>query len=731
MRFTVLTPRLLRLEYSPDGRFIDQASQVFWFRQQPVPPFEVRREDGWLEIETTELLLRAQPELGDHPEALQITVKSSGETWRNGDKPAGNLKGTARTLDMALGPVPLEDGLLSRQGWTVVDDSRGLLFNEDGWLEARPGEPEDFDRYFFGYGLDYQACLQDFFQVAGPVPLIPRWALGNWWSRYWPYTQAELGRLMLDFKEHAVPLAVCIIDMDWHLTQTGNTSSGWTGYTWNRELFPNPAGFVRFLHGLKLRTALNLHPAEGIHPHEADYAAMAQAVGQDPGEEAPVVFEPLDPAFVQPYLEILHHPQEAMGIDFWWMDWQQGNPSRLPGLNLLWWINHLHFQDHGRDGKRRPFIFSRWGGLGNHRYPIGFSGDAFVRWEALAFQPYFTATAANVGYSWWSHDIGGHMMGIEDPELYLRWVQFGVFSPIMRLHSTNNPYHERRPWGYDAETERLASAALRLRHELIPYLYAMAWRNTTRGEALVRPLYHLAPGEEAAYACPDSYTFGSELIVTPFVEPAEADTRLSRQAAWLPPGDWYGFFDGAWYAGGTWHALYGTRAETPVFARAGAIVPLDTESDQNGADHPQAFSVQVFPGKDGAFTLYEDDGTSQDGLEGEDAQSGKSVRTALRLAWHGDSLEFTIDPAVGAAELVPEKRQFAFTFWALNAPDSVRAEIDGQPVEVQWTYDAARGQVQIDALALNPHAQLWLEIKAKVGLLQRAARLEARLRHML
>src|SRR5690606_29482521 len=124
----------------------------------------------------------------------------------------------------------------------------------------------------------------------------------------------------------------------------------------------------------------------------------------------------------------------------------------------------------------RTFIFSRWGGLGNHRYPIGFSGDTHVTWRSLAYQPYFTATAANVGYGWWSHDIGGHTFGIEEPELYLRWVQYGVFSPIFRLHSTKNHFHERLPWKYDAEIGRLASDMLRLRHQLIPYLYSMSWK---------------------------------------------------------------------------------------------------------------------------------------------------------------------------------------------------------------------------------------------------------------
>ena len=214
--------------------------------------------------------------------------------------------------------------------------------------------------------------------------------------------------------------------------------------------------FLDWLHEQGLKTALNLHPADGVGPHEAMYEAMAKRLGKQPMAQA-IPFDIASPDFARAYFELLHHPQEADGVDFWWIDWQQGEVSGLPGLDPLWWLNHLHFHDLGRERQETAVHLFTLGWLGNHRYPIGFSGDTHVDWDTLNFQPYFTATAANVGYSWWSHDIGGHMFGVEDAELYARWVQFGVFSPIFRLHSTNNPFHDRRPWGYDAETLRHAA----------------------------------------------------------------------------------------------------------------------------------------------------------------------------------------------------------------------------------------------------------------------------------
>ncbi|MCA9918348.1 MAG: hypothetical protein KC445_10380, partial [Anaerolineales bacterium] len=265
-RFTVFTSRLIRLEYDENGRFQNAPSQPFWYRNQPVPPFEQGVKDGRLTIETEHLQLTYQIGKKFTAKSLQITLLESNTIWQFGAENPQNLLGTYRTLDEVSGSTPLEPGLLSRSGWALVDDSKTLIFNTDGWLEPRPN-PDALDLYFFGYGLDYAACLRDYFALTGPVPLLPRWALGNWWSRYWPYTADSLAELMRDFQAHDVPLSVCIIDMDWHITNTPY-HSGWTGYTWNRELFPDPPAFLAWLHEQGLRTALNLHPAQGIAPHE-------------------------------------------------------------------------------------------------------------------------------------------------------------------------------------------------------------------------------------------------------------------------------------------------------------------------------------------------------------------------------------------------------------------------------------------------------------------------------
>jgi alpha-glucosidase (family GH31 glycosyl hydrolase) len=693
-RFTMLTSRLLRLEYSPIDHFEDRASQVFWYRAQPVPAFEVERTADRVVITTEHLHLTYRfAARGFTRESLSIEVKATDQTWKYGDVGEWkNLRGTARTLDGVNGALWLERGLLSRAGWAVVDDSTSLVFNANDWLETRAASG-NADLYFFGYGHDYVAAIQDFYRVSGRTPLLPRYILGNWWSRYWAYMQPELIGLMRDFKSHEIPLAVCIVDMDWHITETGNDSSGWTGYTWNRDLFPDPAGFIAWLHEQGLRTALNLHPADGVYPHEAQYAALAQALGVDPASQQPIDFDIADPEFLQAYFDLLHHPYETMGVDFWWIDWQQGTRSKLHGLDPLMALNHLHYYDLGRDGSKRPFIFSRWFGLGNQRYPIGFSGDSVVSWESLAFQPYFTVTASNVGYGWWSHDIGGHMHGVEDGELYARWIQFGVFSPVLRLHSTNNPYQDRRPWLQDAATFEVMREALQLRHQLIPYLYTMAWRNTVEGPPLITPMYYEHPEDESAYRCPQQYRFGTELIVAPFTTPIDPDTRMSRQQVWLPKGEWYNFFTDDHYTGDRWITVYGGLDQIPVFAEGGAIVPLAPRTAWGSTGNPDVLELHIFPQQSNRFALYEDDGETMA------YQRGHSCLTAFNLRVRERSVIFSIEPGQGDVSVVPQQRAYRLIFHRVAQSAEVTLKVNGASREATTLYDEELQRFTVEVIA--------------------------------
>lgn len=672
-RFTVLTPELIRMEWAADGKFEDHATLVFLNRRLPIPSFTHRLSDGGhkLTIKTDALtltyVLTGDGHFTPGNLAVALTVDNKPVVWKPGDIDAENLQGTTRTLDGAIGSKtkePIGNGFISRSGWAVEDDSTRPLFDSadfrflDGekspwpWVMARPPGARQ-DCYFFGYGHNYRKALGDYVRVAGRIPLPPRFAFGAWWSRYWAYSDQEIEQIIRGFRENSTPLDVFVIDMDWHLNkqqlqaasdvdQSGQTL-GWTGYTWNKLLFPDPAAFLARLHADGLKTSLNLHPASGVQPWEAAYPQMARAMGIDPATKKYVPFDITDKKFATNYMNLLHHPLEKEGIDFWWIDWQQQPTTSVPGVNPTWWLNYVHFTDQQREGKR-PLLFHRWGGLGNHRYQIGFSGDTVSVWSSLAFQPWFTATAANVGYAYWSHDIGGHMPGVVDPELFTRWVQFGAFSPILRTHTTKNPDAERRIWAYPEPYSSILRSAFQLRYALIPYIYTEGRRTYDTGVAFLRPLYYDYPEEDGAYTNGQEYLFGAQMLVAPVVAPADKISGLARQSVWIPRGEWIEWPTGKHFTGPAKVDRDFSIDQVPVYLKAGAILPMQPPMLHTGEKPVDPLIVNVWPlesGTSNSYAVYEDSGNSVD------YQRGVFALTPIKATQTGDTLTVELGPVEG------------------------------------------------------------------------------------
>lgn len=687
-RFTVLTEEMIRLEYCEDGKFEDRATQCVIDRKFKVPEYQVIENEESLEIITDKIhLVYNKQKFTDYGLSVQVrgNISVYHSIWHFGEE-ATDLRGTARTLDEADGAIELEHGIISRFGYGILDDSRSLVITEDGWVEPR--KEDCIDIYFLGYGHEYEHCLKDYYHLTGKTPLLPRYALGNWWSRFYRYNDQEYKALMTRFEKEEIPFSVSVIDMDWHLVDIDpKYGSGWTGYTWNKELFPDPKEFMTWLHDHGLKVTLNVHPAGGVQAHEEKYKEMAEAMGRDWEKEEPVNFDVTDQKFLKAYFEYLHHPNEEEGGDFWWLDWQQGGLSKIPGLDPLWMLNHYHYLDSGRRGKRR-LTFSRYAGMGSHRYPVGFSGDTIISWESLAFQPYFTANASNVGYGWWSHDIGGHMKGYRDEELSTRWIQFGVFSPIMRLHSSNSAFTGKEPWNYNAVSENIMKRYLKLRHEMIPYLYTMNYHASHDGQPLIRPMYYLEPEQPEAYEVPNEYYFGTELVVCPITEPTDKAAGTACVKAWIPEGKWYDIFSGLKYDGGRMLELYRSLEDIPVLAKEGAIIPLtDLTEYTNSVENPKELAVKIVPGKKNAFILMEDTGDTCEDKEENWAQT--------KLEWINEN-EFIIHPANGNLDVIPKRRTWKMEFYGIADVDNLEVTVGGKAIETERIYDEKRHICQVN-----------------------------------
>lgn len=686
-RIGLITESLVRLEWSDSGEFEDRATLMAVdraFLPSGAVDYTTGERDGMLVVETPALRLTYDRKPFSK-EGLTIVVKgvpdSQFNTWHYGDDPKGNLGGTARTLDEADGAIPLGQGVISRDGWAVLDDSASNVFvtaDADGNLPdgvvayggigVAPRDHRETDIYFFGYGRRYREAVHDFQKLSGPAPLLPRYALGNWWSRYYRYSEEEYLDLMDRFKREGIPFTTSVIDMDWHLVDDVDPKygSGWTGYTWNPKLFPDPKRFLDGLHERGLRTTVNIHPRDGIRAFEKPYAKAAATVGVDAEAQEPVEFDLTNPKFVQAYFD-MHHDLEADGIDFWWIDWQQGGVTRQPGLDPLWVLNHMHYCDSARDG-RWPLTFSRFAGPGSQRYPVGFSGDTVITWKSLKFQPYFTSTASNIGYGWWSHDIGGHMFGYRDEELEARWYQLGAFSPINRLHSSCSPFSGKEPWNFHEPVRSAMVDVLRLRQALMPYLYTMNWRAAVDGDPIVEPMYWANPNLGESYEVPDEFRFGTELVVAPVVDPMDNASMRGKADAWLPQGDWFDFFDGRRYTAadpaGRRLAVWRTIDRIPVFAKAGGIVPMQSDPLSDMAVNPRALDVVVFPGADGSFAMREDSGEFHDVCaDAAAAQEAATAVTAMTWQWDdGRSPQFVIEAPTGNTSVVPERRDWTLIF---------------------------------------------------------------------
>ncbi len=623
-RITVLGSCLFRLENSPNLKWRDCATQAVWFRDAVKQDFTAEENDKDCVIVTKDVRLVLKPKRSD----CYVILGGNEIKLDN----AQNLLGTYRTLDCCDGDTVYENwyyncaeegkvklgyGVCAKNGVAVLNDEQSLSLDENGKILPQCGDGTD--EYIFAFGSDYRKAVKALYEITGFTPMLPRFALGNWWSRFYPYSENSYLTLMDKFANRSVPFTVATVDMDWHysedvdmrfkITELGRNTdfyggnNGWTGYSWNKDLFPDYKHFLKELKKRNLKVTLNVHPADGVRWFEDKYKEMAESVGIDYKTLQRVPFDVTDDNFINKYFSVLHKPLEKDGVAFWWLDWQQGTQSKMGGLDPLWSLNHYHYLDNAKNNVS-ALILSRYCGLGAHRYPVGFSGDTYATWKTLKYLPYFTATASNIGYTWWSHDIGGHMWGKTDGELYLRFVQYGVFSPINRLHCCGIKVVTKEPLNFGNGLGLIAEEFLRFRHRLIPFLYTANYLTHKNGKALVEPLYYEYAQKDAYES--DGYMFGG-LLVFPVTQPV-GDDGYAKVEAWLPQGKYTDIFTREEYVieteNGERLPLLRKLDSIPVLAKSGTVLPLSLDGG-NSVDNPKNLEIKIYSGT-GEYTLYED-----------------------------------------------------------------------------------------------------------------------------
>lgn len=667
-RITVLTERLVRLEYSENGKFEDRPTELVWHRNLPKPEFNVINNKTNLVIETkyfTLTYVKEAPFTGtplNKMANLKIDLLGVDKTWYYGHPEVKNFGAPLLQKNGAADDDPLYNmrGLYSIDGFTCIDDSANMVFNARGNCIER--DNKEIDLYVFMYGVDFSLALKDYYSITGYPALIPRYALGNWWSRNDTYDDASIDLLMENFDNHKIPISVLMLDKDWHIRIRENDKRLRTGFTFNGDLFKNPSNLVKRLHDSGIRLGVNINPVEGFYPIEAFYKTAAKYLPAQP--EGCIPFNVFDPKTLDVYLKVFIHPLDNFGIDFFWIDWY--DKKRTNELTLL---KHYHFYDMKRVYKRRPMIYGYNPGVAAHRYPVLYAGKSVVSWETLANVPYFNGRASNIGVSWWSHDIGGYFNGTEDNELYERYIQLGTFSPILKLSADAGRFYKREPWRWDVRTYAIASEYLTLRHRLVPYLYSEAYRYYKYGIPLIQPVYYQYPElyDDTLYR--NEYSFGSQFFISPITIKKDSVMNRTIHKFYLPEGVWFNFRTGKKYLGKRKHVSFFRSEEYPAFVKAGAIIPMSIHKNINDTTPPKTLEIQIFPGKSNSYKLYEDDGVSDLYLK------GYSITTLIDYNYLPNNYTVIIRPVEGKTGIIPDKRNYKIRFRNTKKSNDVQAYI--------------------------------------------------------
>ena len=675
-RITILSERLIRLEYNPKGIFTDEKTEFAINRNFPLPQMKVQQDGQFLQISTNYFILTYKKEAPFQgakfaPDSnLKVTLVNTDKFWYFNHPEARNFGGSAISLDANGTNTKLSRGLYSTDGFASIDDSNSLIYDEDNYLIKN--ENAHTDIYLFMYRRDFGLCLKDYFELTGKPAMIPRYALGIWWNREKIYTDTDVKKIIQMFNRYKIPLSIVLLHDFWHIKDARNLDKYKTGYTFNPSLFPDPFDFTTYLHDRGVRIGLQIDPIEGIYPHEFLYKEIKRDLNIEEEKDRIIPFNVFDKNIINEYFNKLIAKLMHDGVDFFWIDYKKD-------LTTLKALDYYHYSNLFFKSNNRPLILSRNTMKAAHRYPVHYSGETIVSWDTLNYLPKFNSCASNIGLSWWSHDVGGFKEGIEDSELYMRYVQFSCFSPIFRFAAKRGPYYKREPWLWDVKTFNVVKDYCSLRQRLIPYIYAEGYKYYNTGMPLIQPLYYTYPEiyDEPLYK--NEYFFGSELFVAPITRKKDEIMNRVVERMYLPKGVWYDFKTGKKFPGNKRYIAFYKDEDYPVFAKAGSIIPLSFfENNINVSNIPSKMEIHIFPGESNTYNLYEDDGVTKL------YEKGYYTVTTIDYNYMQNNYTVIIRPSEGKNGILPATRDYLIRFRNTRTADDVEVFIDQNKADFEF-----------------------------------------------
>ena len=675
-RFMVLTPRLIRIEYNKNGVFEDRATSLVVNRTFENNSFNFSEDEVSLNISTeyfTLTYIKNSPIAGNN---IKVNITGTDKEWYPGHKEIRNVGSITYSLDDLSNNLKLGKGLYSLDGFVVIDDAKNFVIENDTFL---PRE-ETTDLYLFAYRSDLGLCLQDYFTLTGYPPMIPRYALGCWWYKNDIYNMYNIDDILKKFNDNKIPISVFLLGDKWH--------NNIENYMYDRKLF-DLRNISAFYNAKSQIFGLTINPTLPISINDPIYNAISQYIQ---GNKNGISLIPLNNNTISVYLNLIVNNLLASGIKFFNIDYY--NPQDTSGLFLL---NHYHYAIASMN--ERGIILSRNPGIAPHRYPIIYTGKTKVSWDTLKVLPSYNNSAANLGVSWQTSAIGGYHGGIEDDELFIRYIQFGVFSPIFLLAGDTGKYYKREPWKWNQLILNVIREYMQLRNKLVPYIYNESYLYQKYGIPLVQPLYYKYPKiyDEPNYV--NQYFFGSKIMISPIIKKENTEMNRVVQRLFIPKGIWYDYSTGKKFIGNKYYVGFYKKEDYPIFIKEGSIIPMSLDMDTK---NPTNMEIQIFPAENGLFgsyELYEDDGIS--------LSVGKNyLITKMNLDKVDEGYKFVIARKEG--NLSVPNRNYLLRFRNLKSPDKVLVKINNN---VQtYPFEIEKNDLIIKLENINVYEQLEVEL---------------------
>ena len=695
-RITVLSEILLRLEYSESGIFLDELTELVRNRNFNKVNFDIKQDEKYLVIETKYFKLeyvKEKPFVGTKfvPEAnLKVLLKDTDRYWYYNHVEARNFKTIGVSIDNINNIKLNNNGLYSTDGFVSIDDSKSLILKNDEFYKR---SNEQIDIYLFMYKRDFGLVLRDYFNLTNKPIMIPRYMFGNIWNKDTYYTDQNIINLINKFNKNNIPINYVLLGNEWHIKNNATY-----GLNWNKDLFINYDSFINFIKSNGIYLGVTINPMEISNKEiNIDRFLKDNNISVDNNN---VLLNIYNKSLMDSYFKIFIEPLISGGVNGFLIDYT--NIKDLYSLRVLNYYHSKYF----KDNNLKVSLLSRNGLVNSHSSNIIYTGKSLVSWDVLNKLPEYNASGSNIGLSFISNDIGGYYGGIEDDELYRRYIQFGTFSPILRLSSASSHYYKREPWKWDIDTLSVVTYYLRLRNMLIPYIYTESYNYSKTGIPLIQPLYYKYPQvyDEVDYR--NEYYFGNNLFVSPITKKKDIIMNRTVHKMFLPEGVWYDIKTGIKYVGNKRYISFYKDEDYPVFANSGTILPLGVIDDNNinSSKNPKGFEIHIFPGKSNTYTIYEDDGITNN--------NNNYVKTIIDYNYMLNNYTVIIRQDVTDSSLVPNVRSYKILFRNTRMPNDISVYLQEDKLD-NYKYYSDENDFILEINNVNTFKQITINCKGQ------------------